>query len=1700
METRKVRSSITLVLIMVMSLFATLEFSEKVEGSEIVLTDAIQVVNGGTHVDRMVAMDADSMGNTHFVWSRNTQHLYYKMLNTKGEVLIDETQISNPGSHRAFHPDIDVDNADNVHIVWTDQAGQWEIMYTLLDPSQDDQDGGSGSDGVLSIINDEVIAVQPQNRDWPAVAVDSQNNPHIVWEDSFDELDKYYQQSQIYYTMLEIDVPGRQAITAIGNTLLTPIIGYKGHPDIAIDVDDFVQIVWDDTRGGKVEMVVPIDTSGSMSAEWADMCAVFYGGTFTSGSSFIGLKPMLEDANMTVFETLYALAGQGGLPSATTGPTCAAAVQTGGNGNQGPRATHLGQNPSDTSGGIRWIENAIFDGQSIPLPPGGGGTNDGSEDWGPGTAWACLSWRDAQGRLGNAANPPTAADHRWNPNATRIVIPISDEGPKNGEPSQQTDDYATINEAHDACVLAEVTPVPLLSTGSFSGSDPVGSHMMDLAQCPNGATNLAQRTCPGSTLRNTDAGGMMYQFPTSTSGQAQMTVMVEALVALATNNSREIFMTVLDPYSVLDNPPPGWTKGTPGTKVDTQTGQYVEDIGPSSDSLGRGHLVVVNDTRITLQDAYSLHPSIAIDNSGNTHIAWMDGRPYGFALDVNYEIYYARLRLRGAAVWDGVPEGLPSFGIKQITDSPISTVEGLDEIDSQRPYGVNSHMPAILTDSFDNVHISWLDNSNITQGETIMYTRLNHTNNDYPEGFPLNSLAAAILEPWEINEVTKWASDKLGPNSGAAPMSGQPPAFANDLGSGVHLAWSDTNKCNEENNQGRYTICYVHVLTGIVEVALAEFETFYHTIQPGQQTTYNMTISNPTPGPPDLVSDTYTVSLLGVPNNWTVTLFFASNHTPIFESTGLFLRGGDVVPIYMRVRAPTIYQANEDELAAISVSVVSNRDPAINDERLTMTLMDVVHGINLDTSHYQVDVEQGQSAIFSITVTNTGNVYDTFAFYDPTTSEGQTEWGLPFGWGVTFPTSLSLDPTQSVTRNLKVNVPTSQEPGTFVIYLKGWSMGEPVLSIDRGTFDVLELWVNVSIRTSGNIKFDVGSTNQNVLPGQCADYPIDVTKHYTSGYLVFTTPGGPEERPPEITENTWRYDNWVVTLSVGKNEPILWQVTGGTPETKTVNVQVCAPYNATAGLGESITVKAHLEGAPKVRALVTLATDVIQEYELEASVPQSNLDLYPGQSFQLNTTIENTGNGPDRFDVAVNSILDSNGMADVWDIEIPRVTFEELDRDTSQGVPIYINVPEKTFAGNYEVTLDVLSEEPYEGTRLRDRIILNVEIGEFYDMRIELDPAVESRIKTTAPGRVVRYTMNVTNFGNVEDHPSIHNHTQNTAGWDEIPGMNTLSGWNINYALIEGFDTEFPLEHQCVELTVGQDPPEGRCYKTAIGTDAGTVMLPIMPAYTTLQLVAIIEIDSQAPLSDREIGIKVLSSAGSSQAGGDHDETPIWDDSCTIDENKDGLPDLNRPFCDTNEQILELRLRAPDLEIVSVTIGDDRGKVGEMLSVNVEIKNSGNIHATDVNIILCVGQSKTSIQKYGCDEENVAYRQILQAVMPVGASGEEESPKITLLYLVKAGTHEVSVVIDPDNMIVESKEDNNIMAVPGSEMGSNNGILDLGVEVVATYSVPAIILGATIALMWVAGVVMYGRRMEALDRFAEKSSLLANLSDDDQVF
>ena len=1655
--------SVSLAAIMLLSTLSALLIAAPAAATQVVITEAIQVVDGGGSSDRMSSVASDSEGNVHVVWSRSNQHLYYSMISPRGDTLIDATQVTGSGLHKIYHPDMVIDENDIVHVTWADHSGQHKIMYTALHPFNTAMDGSVSDDGSLTAIDDYVVAQHVNNRDWPAIDVDSQGNIHIVWQDNYDSLDMFFQQPQIYYKMLQPDYSVQNVIVLFDDTLLTPIIGHKGHPDIVVDADDYVQIAWDDTRGGKVELVFVVDTSGSMYSEWADVCTVIYGGNFQSGGNFQGIKPMLEEGNMTVYETIYGLGNT--LPGAASQGNCATHNQ-----NSGPRNTALGLQPNDDSGGLRTLPGTVYNGATYSGYSG--------EDWGPGSNWACLSWKDSVGNV--PGNPPTSSDHRWNPNATKIVLPISDEGPKDGDPSQQADDTTSINEAHDNCLNAGVVPVGLYGQ-SYGGAGNIESHMRDLAQCPNGVVSTATRNCPGNSVRSTDAGGQTYEFPSGTGGASQMQLLVEAMVYISTNNSREIFMTVLDPYGKMQNDP----QWVPGNSGHTTSGNgYVEDTGRGSE----GHLVVVNDTRVTIDDAFSFHPSIGVDMQGNTHIAWMDGRDYGFERNVPYEVYYTKLRLQGAGEWDGVPDGLSTYAIKRIDDTPISEVEG----SQQMPQGSsqNSAYPALLTDPQNNVHIAWLDFGNASAGEEIRYTRLNSTENTGP--------GETALDAWNSTAVTSWSSFKLGPNQLSKPSLGQPPAFSNDLGSGAHIAWSDTNKCSEESNGGPWTICYSHVLTGQVDVEFDDGETYYHVIEPGEQTIYNLTINNTTPGPKDLVADTYNLNLTGMPENWTANLYFSNNHTAIFEDTPIFLEGGEMARMYLRVRAPSIYQANEDQLAEIVVSAISLKDPAIRSERLTLTLMDVVHGIDLDTSHRMADVEQGQTAIFSITITNTGNVFDSYAFYDPNSLEGQQEWLLPFGWQVDFPMQVSLDPGQSVTKNLEISVPTSQDPGTFVLYVKGWSEGEPLKSLEKGTYDVLELWINVSIRSIGNIVFEIYDTSEMVLPGACAEYDINVIKNYEAGYLVFTTPGAPEAKPDEVDINTWRQDHWTVELDFSNapgprdpadpNSPRLWPI----ETTYTVGVSVCAPFNANAGLGPAVTVKAHLEGYPRVADSVILSTNVIHVFSLDATAETTDISANPGDTWIVPTTVANTGNGPDRYDLRLGRVYDSEGIDVLWDIDVPRSILTELSRGTSQTVDLTINVPQQVPAGDYTVVIQAFSEEDYPDelghrTRLRDEVMFQVTVNEFYDMQISMDPSVDNDVKTSAPGRIVEFVVNITNAGNVPDTPSLHNHTSSKDGstgnviWNTLPGMGALSEWRVDWKMVNYVGSDLIVETECIETTsTANEYPDDVCVYM---TDIDEWKLPEMDPYSTHTMIATVHISTGAKLDTRYIGLKVTSMAGDMENDGDHDDSPEW----------------TGDLLDSNELILTLRLRAPNLVIKDVSVSETSNEVDKTIPVRVVLQNTGNVHATNIEVVLCEFSDADDdviqdIRKNGCPEDTVVMRQTIGALLAPDAS-QDATIELYLLYPVSAGSHDIVVVVDPSNTIVEVSESDNIRIL-GDELSSDSPFLDVAGEVISDWALPFGVLVLTFSLFGVLYLVGRGRRADVKDRLAEQSSLISVLEDE----
>ena len=69
------------------------------------------------------------------------------------------------------------------------------------------------------------------------------------------------------------------------------------------------------------------------------------------------------------------------------------------------------------------------------------------EDWGQDPI-GHVSWKDAQGNV----QEPTQDDHKWNPFAAKVILPYSDEPPKDGDEGTAAEHESSITEAHNSCV------------------------------------------------------------------------------------------------------------------------------------------------------------------------------------------------------------------------------------------------------------------------------------------------------------------------------------------------------------------------------------------------------------------------------------------------------------------------------------------------------------------------------------------------------------------------------------------------------------------------------------------------------------------------------------------------------------------------------------------------------------------------------------------------------------------------------------------------------------------------------------------------------------------------------------------------------------------------------------------------------------------------------------------------------------------------------------------------------------------------------------------------------------------------------------------------------------------------------------------------------------------------------------------------
>ena len=144
-------------------------------------------------------------------------------------------------SGSSLYPDLITDSNNHLHVVYTDStSGNWEIYY-----KKSTNGGATWTTKRLTWI--------PEDSWYPAIATDSDNHIHVVWQQS------KVGNAEIYY------MKSTNGGTSWASKRLTWTAGDSGNPAIAIDSNNHIHVVLDDDTPGNSEVFYKKSTDGGTS-------------------------------------------------------------------------------------------------------------------------------------------------------------------------------------------------------------------------------------------------------------------------------------------------------------------------------------------------------------------------------------------------------------------------------------------------------------------------------------------------------------------------------------------------------------------------------------------------------------------------------------------------------------------------------------------------------------------------------------------------------------------------------------------------------------------------------------------------------------------------------------------------------------------------------------------------------------------------------------------------------------------------------------------------------------------------------------------------------------------------------------------------------------------------------------------------------------------------------------------------------------------------------------------------------------------------------------------------------------------------------------------------------------------------------------------------------------------------------------------
>lgn len=192
----------------------------------------IENVSNSLDHSKRPSLAVDSFGNPHIAWEENEEILYkYReggAWKTKKNLNISNTSL------KSYNPSIDVDSKNNPHIAWSERQSnnKDDIYYTYWNP---EADGGNGDWVVKNNINISNNTGDSRQCD---LTLDSKDNPHIVWhDDTGGNYDIYY----IYWNAANNNWSSVENISSNSED--------SALASLALDSNDNPHITWQDTSG-----------------------------------------------------------------------------------------------------------------------------------------------------------------------------------------------------------------------------------------------------------------------------------------------------------------------------------------------------------------------------------------------------------------------------------------------------------------------------------------------------------------------------------------------------------------------------------------------------------------------------------------------------------------------------------------------------------------------------------------------------------------------------------------------------------------------------------------------------------------------------------------------------------------------------------------------------------------------------------------------------------------------------------------------------------------------------------------------------------------------------------------------------------------------------------------------------------------------------------------------------------------------------------------------------------------------------------------------------------------------------------------------------------------------------------------------------------------------------------------------------------